>query len=198
MAWPQRAPDGLPAVETQAESRPFEYGAAPAAKFQGPLAEVPNQGKRRPAAGAPDLAEDPLPRHPSDPLIAGSELLREQWSATDALGNRERAAIYQTELFKYPRLRVVEKWSGKTGDMISRTVMVADHLLVGSRSGVGAARFEKRVAEQGFAIVEAVGESSALLFFGTGGGDPAELPRRIEALAALADVVEFAEPDYLV
>jgi len=198
MAWPQRPPDGLPAVETQPEFRPVEYGAAPAAEVQGPSAEVPNQGERSPAAGAPDLAEDPLPRHPSDPLIAGAELLREQWSAPDVLGNRERAATYQTEFFKFPRLRVVEKWSGKTGDMVSRTVMVADHLLVGPRSGINAAAFEKRVAEQGFAVVEAVGESSALLFFGTDGDDPAELPRRIDALAALADVVAFAEPDYLV
>ena len=171
---------------------------APPAEAEEPPSQNLTQAEPGPAEGAPVAANAAAPRHPSDPLISGSRVVREQWSAADALGNRERVAIYQTDLFKYPRLRVVETWSGKTGDVVSRIVMVADHLLVGPRAGIDAVALDRRLAEQGFAVVEAVGEFSMLVSFGTDADDPAELPRRMDALAALEDVVGFSEPDYLV
>lgn len=139
--------------------------------------------------------DDGLVTHPSDALLAVSRLMSQQWSEADAVGNRERAAIYQTDRFKYPLLRVVEKWSGKTGEMVSRTMMVADHLLVAPRPGMDTADFEKRILAEGFAMGGAVGESSMRVSFAARVNDTAELPQRI---AMLDEWVEYAEPDYLV
>lgn len=190
-------------TSAQVETNRPGYGALPvagvAALAETPPTQPPQAGDLTTAGSDPAAREqDLVARHPSDPLIAGATLVREQWNEADAVGNRERSAIYQTDHFKYPLLRVVEKWSGKTGGMASRIVMVADHLLVGPRAGVDVTALQQRVAGQGFAVLETVGESSILLSFSTGAEDPAELPRRIEALAALEDLVEFAEPDHLV
>lgn len=157
---------------------------------------LPTQAAKPGATGgASGAAEGRVLKHPSEPLIAGSRLVREQWSAPDVLGNRERSAIYQTNLFKYSRLRVVETWSGKTGRMDSRTVMVADHLLLVARPGVVSTDLEKRVSAKGFTIEEPVDESAMLVSFSTPANDPAELPQRI---AELGELGEYAEPDYLV
>ncbi len=141
-----------------------------------------------------EAREDP-PTHPSDPLIAGSNLIREQWSDADAVGNRGRTAIYETEIFKYPLLRVEETWSGKTGEMIHRDVMVADHLLAAPRPGVDEAEFARRVSQQGFTTVEPVGDDAMRVSFDQRTDHPAELPQRI---AALGEIAGYAEPDYLV
>ena len=108
---------------------------------------TPNQGQPRPEPTVLDADEKEYkgPTHASDPLIAGSTLVSEQWRTVDALGNRVRHAIYETDLFKYPRLRVEEQWSGKTGELVSRIVMVAGHLLVAPRSDMDAVVFEKRL-----------------------------------------------------
>lgn len=200
-----QVPDGEAQVtEARAEesssgkTKPAEYEAQSAKDFLPGQVDLTQNAEPSTSGPSPQQDEPVTSGHPSDPLIAGSTLVREQWAVADALGNRERTAIYQTDRFKYPNLRVVEKWSGKTGDMVSRLVMVADHLLVGPRAGIDAAALEKRVAEQGFVVVETIGESSMLLSFEMNAGDTAELPRRLDALAALEEVVGFAEPDYLV
>ena len=156
------------------------------------IATPPSSESPAPAAAEP-MAD--LPQHPSDPLIAGSRLVRERWTDPDAVGNRERVAIYRTEIFKYPWLRVVETWSGKTGTMDSRLVMVADHLLVEPRPGVDPEELEKRIRAEGFKPRDAVGENGMLLSFAARIDQTDELPLRI---AALEGLVEFAEPDYLV
>jgi subtilisin family serine protease len=202
-----------PAGEPQSADIPSEMNSrgndvaaetAPVADPLPPQADLAPDGglsTLRPDRDDDDATTAAAPRetgHPADPLLAGSRLVREQWSAADALGNRERTAIYQTDLFKYPMLRVVENWSGKTGGRVSRFVMVADHLLAGPRAGVDLAAMEEQVAERGFKVVEMVGDSAVLLSFSTSVDDPAELPRRIGALADLEQFIEFSEPDYLV
>ena len=147
---------------------------------------------------APDVASAIPQAHPSAGLIAASRLVSERWSQPDAVGNRGRAAIYRNDSFKYPLLRVVESWSGKTGDMASRLVMVADHLLVAPRAGVDAAGFRQRLSASGFTPGEAVGKSGLLVSFETRGDNPAELPKMADQLAALDDIVDYAEPDYVV
>lgn len=136
-----------------------------------------------------------MQRHPSEPLISGSTLVRELWTAPDALGNRQRRAVYQTDLFKHPKLRVEETWSGKTGELVSRVVMVADHLLVAARPGMDGAEFRARAEAKGFTLGEPVGDASLLVSFSTDVDDPAALPQQ---MAALSELVEYAEPDYLV
>lgn len=133
--------------------------------------------------------------HPSDPLLSASKLIREQWSEADALGNRDRTAIYHTDEFKYPLLRVEESWSGKTNELVHRHVMVADHLLVAPHTGVDAGEFGQRISAQGFTMSAPVGETAMLVSFDARADDPAELPRRI---IALGEIAEYAEPDYLV
>jgi len=194
---PQPQPAEAPAqAETGSAGNRLLPEAGAAAPAETPATQVAQfPAEPAPADGRSIPEQERVPGHPSEPLIAGSVLVREHWSAADALGNRERSAIYRTDLFKYPMLRVVEKWSGKTGDMVSRKVMVADHLLVAPRPGVDAAEFEKRISAEGFTMAGPVGESSMLVSFDTRGDDPAELPRRIDALGQL---VEYAEPDYLV
>lgn len=145
-----------------------------------------------PAAAEPMVSLLP---HPSNSLIAGSRLVRERWSDPDTVGNRERVAIYQTEIFKYSLLRVIETWSGKTGIMDSRLVMVADHLLVRPLPSVDPADFEKQIRIQGFKLRDTMGENGMLLSFGARIDQLDELPLRI---AALEGFVEYAEPDYLV
>lgn len=147
---------------------------------------------------APDVAGAGPQAHPSEALIAAARLLSERWNTPDAVGNRTRTAIYQADGFKYPMLRVEEKWSGKTGDMISRLVMVANQLLVAPRPGVNEADFSRRLAAVGFTPGERVGASGRLVSFEMDAEDPKELPRMVEQLAALNGLVEYAEPDYVV
>ena len=125
-------------------------------------------------------------------------MVSESWTTPDAVGNRTRTAIYQADGFKYPMLRVEEKWSGKTGDMVSRLVMVADHLLVAPRPGVDEADFGERLAAEGFTPGERIGENGRLASFEIDVQDPSQLPRVAERLATLDDLVEYAEPDYVV
>lgn len=197
LGWFLRTPPQAQHAEASAQvvntnGNPLLVDAKPLATAQTPSTLVATPG---PGGGASIATEDPVPMHPSDPLITGSTLVSEQWSAADVLGNRERSAIYRTDLFKYSKLRVEETWSGKTGKMVSRVVMVADHLLVGLRPGTDSEELKKRLTAEGFTLGKPVGDSSLLVAFSSGVDDSAELPQRI---AALGEFVEYAEPDYLV
>lgn len=190
-AKPQPASTRPTAVNSNGENPPSEQ---PRASQIAPTPSAPTI-TTGPANVSPAANDKDLTRHPSEDLIAGSTLINERWSSPDVLGNRERVAIYHTDLFKYPRLRVEEKWSGKTGEMASRTVMVADHLLIAPRLGVSATNFVTQIAAKGFTLDEAVDDSALLVSFNVGIDDPATLPQRI---ADLGELVEYAEPDYLV
>lgn len=163
-------------------------------------ADDPSVARRdpKPEPQSPAAAANEPAKQPSDALIDGSNLVREQWSPADAVGNRVRTAIYQTDIFKYHWLRVEEKWSGKSGVMESRMVMVANHLLAAPRAGADVVKFEERLADVGFRVAERLGETSLRISFDERIDDPAELPRRIELLAKLDGIVTYAEPDYLV
>jgi subtilisin family serine protease len=179
------APDPDPAVGAEAEVAPGEPGFTAGEQ----LARD---------AGGGDQSVDVPRGMPSDGLIAASRLVREVWSGTDAVGNRERSAIYRCDSFKYPMLRVIEQWPGKTGTPGSRIVMVADHLLVAPASGVSQEGLVRRAAEAGLELREMIDESRVLLSFHGEVDDPEELPRRIRDLEALEGWVEYAEPDFVV
>lgn len=132
----------------------------------------------------------PIHLSPAPNLSASSGSAQTKWATL-----KGSPSIDRSEIFKYPWLRVVEEWSGKTGTMDSRFVMVADHLLVEPRPGVERADFEKRIRAAGFTPGDMVGENGMLVSFDTRVDEPEELPLRIIVLEGL---VEYAEPDYLV
>lgn len=139
-----------------------------------------------------------MPRHPSDALLEVSQLANEKWSDPDAAGNRERVAIYRTEHFKYPWLRVVEKWSGKSGEMDSRQMMVADHLMLSPRAGQSLDALEQMLGGSGLTVRGRHAGRYLLAAFERGVENPDELPRQLAALEAFAGELDSAEPDYLV
>lgn len=196
--------DDPSATGTQTTEGPFHY------------AVVPHPGDDRSGAsssfarGADDpkppvsgtrSAVEPVPTssgHPSDALLATAELVRERWSDPDVVGNFNRTAVYRSSAFKHEWLRLTEQWSGKTGLMLSRVVMVADHVLLAPSGDVEDALLEERLALAGFQVRQRQSGRLLLVSFANGIDDPAELPRQIVQLEDWEDLVQFAEPDYLV
>lgn len=76
--------------------------------------------------------------------------------------------------------------------------MVADHVLLATRHDVAPELLDKRLAGAGFEVRDRQPGSFVLAAFARSIEDPDELPRRIESLAMLEDLVEYAEPDHLV
>lgn len=130
--------------------------------------------------------------------MAAAHLIQERWSASDPLGNRERTAIIRNEAFKYPLLRVVERWSGKTGNLTSRVVMVADHVMITPKTGSNPADLERRLATEGFTIRAIEPGGFLLAAFADQPDAIGQLTAKIAKVAAWRDLVAFAEPDHLV
>lgn len=152
-----------------------------------------------PQASAQPTLTAPAPRvRPSDALMAAARVAVERWSQPDPRGDRERVAILHADHFKYPLVRVVERWSGKNGRLVSRIAMVADHVLIAPKVGSDPKMLEERLAAAGFAVRGREPGSFVLVSFADQTTDPDELPRRVEALGAWQDMLEFAEPDHLV
>jgi subtilisin family serine protease len=193
--WPARDADDVrpPTVAGVAEPVANNPVAAPASAANAGGAVVP-QASAQPAltTGAPARV------HPSAALIAASRVATERWSQPDPMGNRERVAILHADDFKYPLVRVVERWSGKTGQLVSRIAMVADHVLIAPKAGSDPKMLESRLAAAGFAVREREAGSFVLVSFADATTDPEELPRRVAALGAWRELLDFAEPDHLV
>ncbi len=136
--------------------------------------------------------------HPSDALLATAQLVREQWSEPDAVGNQNRTATFRSSEFDYEWLRLTERWSGKTGRMLSRVVMVGDHVLVAPSNDAADALLEARLTAAGFTVRDRHSGGFLLVSFADAIDDPTELPRQIARLEEWDDLIQVAEPDYLV
>jgi hypothetical protein len=114
-------------------------------------AAAEKQLEQQPAA--PSTHTAPVtPIHPSAALMAASSVVSERWGVPDALGNREHIAILKTSGFKFPWVRIVEPWSGKTGQLVSRVAMVADQVMLVPKPGIDPAVLDQALTESGFTI----------------------------------------------
>ncbi len=143
-------------------------------------------------------AEESVETRASDRLIDAAQIISEHWDAADAAGNRTRTAVLHAADFKYPSLRTQETWSAKTETVTSRVAMVADHVMLVPKPGADPAALETFLAEAGFSIRWSESGSFLLAAFTDNIEQADQLPAKIAALAAREDLVEFAEPDYLV
>lgn len=114
------------------------------------------------------------------------------------MGNRERIAILRTGDFKYPRIRITENWSGKTGQLVSRSVMVADHVLLVPKPGADVAVLEQLLLQAGFSVRERLPGNFLLTAFGEDFTGVDQLPAKIATLNSWHHLVASAEPDYLI
>ena len=119
----------------------------------GNQADNPAIGGRamRNTAPSPDESKPAYEAIPGDTLLKESRLLSERWR-DDVSGCRERTAIIRADSFKHPLLRVVERWSRDGNKMISRNVMVADHIMLAPSGAADQPRLEKLLADAGFTI----------------------------------------------
>jgi subtilisin family serine protease len=187
------------------DAAPYESGTdEPTETAKVPETDVSSALDRIARAGTGSTAPDEIrqapavDRTPSDAALEGSALVSESWTHPDAVGNRERIAIIRNEQAKYPLLRVVERWSGKTGRLVGRTVSVADHVLLAPKPGIGEPELEERLAKHGFSIRDREPGSFLLAEFGDGVHDTGTLPAKIREIGDWSDLVAFSEPDYLV
>jgi subtilisin family serine protease len=138
------------------------------------------------------------PARPSDVLVAASKVVSEHWGVADAVGNRERIAILRTTDFKFPWVRTVESWSGKTGKIVSRVAMVADHVMLVPKPDADPAVLKQLLIGAGFSIREREAGSFLLAAFSDGFTQVDQLPSKIATLKSWENLVDTAEPDYLV
>ncbi|MDP3850440.1 MAG: S8 family serine peptidase [Luteolibacter sp.] len=135
---------------------------------------------------------------PSDVLVAASKVVSEHWGVADAVGNRERIAILRTTDFKFPWVRTVESWSGKTGKIVSRVAMVADQVMLVPKPDADPAVLEQLLTGAGFSIREREAGSFLLAAFSDGFTQVDQLQAKIATLKSWGHLVDTAEPDYLV
>lgn len=138
------------------------------------------------------------PVRPFDVLVTASKVVSEHWGVPDAVGNRERIAILRTNDFKFPWVRTVENWSGKTGKIVSRVAMVADHVMLVPQPDADPAALEQLLTGAGFSIRERESGSFLLAAFSDGFTQVDQLSAKIATLKSWGHLVETAEPDYLV
>lgn len=144
--------------------------------------------------GKPAVSKDGLP------LEISAGRLREQIrSASDADGSFRQVSVYETT-FKYPLLRVEQRLQPtSTGqeNVISQTVMVADHLLVRALPGLNAAQLSQRLAAitQG---VRPLRQSSDLYIVKLRDASARGFDIAVGQLSKSKDVLAYAEPDYVV
>ena len=115
-----------------------------------------------------DAAPIPMESDPKQRIFPGHQLITREDSAPDSEGVVTRIELIQTK-FKYPLIRVVEKWQKdpKTGKLIivDQLMMVADHLLVQKTDGMSDAAFRDLIRSTGAGIRREGGEGPYLISF---------------------------------
>jgi hypothetical protein len=138
-----------------------------------------------------------------EPRFLSGQALHEFWESRG--GNPIRVRIFRTA-FKYPLLRVEELLPARPAAKSaspSRTVSVADHVLVKLRSELSRDRAGRLAAAcsrwscsvRPLGIPSATG-SWAIIRFETAVAD--SQPEILRVLRGLGEIVELAEPDYVV
>jgi len=155
-----------------------------------------------PPAAAPSIpytpSMPPIPPSTGRPEFAG-ELIDQRVAPADTPGRQRRVRLVRTD-FHYPILRVEEEieLDPRTGAVrvLSQNGMVGDHLLVKRAEGVSETEFEERLAELGYPIRRAL-RMAGVYQVEIPGASVDDLPRAIQTLTALKDLVAYAEPDHI-
>jgi len=113
----------------------------------------------------------------------------------------ERKKIVRMEDFKYPLVLVVETYEidPKTGKskLVKTVKMVADHLVLKVKDGITQEQIDKLVSKYN-AKIRGYKELSQTYIISFEGSDIEALENKIEGFKSERNVVQSAEPDYLV
>jgi len=150
-----------------------------------------------PAPGAPI---EPQKQHIREtPKQAAPEtILATQWLDPEGKPDRRRITVARTE-FKYPLIRRMEAVSGNGDDAVVKrlSASVADHVIVKLVPGTGEKALTERLSSAGMKLRD-MRENGLALVEVESPLSPDAQSAAIERLDAIRDVIEFAEPDYLI
>ncbi len=131
--------------------------------------------------------------------VKKGRLIEQRESAMTANGQKRRATVYETT-FKHPFLRVEEIMvrDAATGNekTLSRSVMVADHVLVRLQNGAQEAQLVAHVASLGLSIRRHL-PNSALYLIAFPNHSVAEFDRVMTAFEKTPGPAAYAEPDFI-
>ena len=154
-----------------------------------PLTVIPNNV----TSGSP-LMGNGLPAE-----VRKGRILEQRESVASAIGQKRRATVYETT-FKYPFLRVEEMLGrdAATGkeQTLTRSVMVADHVLVRLQNGAQEAQLLSHVASLGLSIRRHL-PNSALYLIAFPNHSVAEFDRVMTAFEQSPGPTVYAEPDFI-
>ncbi|GEM_PF-3230861 len=208
------SPESTRSPREVVEQAPVQEAVAPAEAFRAAraLKSVAAQPKRLPDGSyeAPVLQarvmteEEPISEEgPQGLRYAELPQRGERYEWSEADGSVRQLRLVEKAGSKYPLLRVEEHFSAPPGTeearLLSRTVMVADHVMVKRKAGVSQADLQAEAEQQGGTLLRWIGAGQvALLRF-----DQAEkttvdtVYHALLASERLASV-SLAEPDYVV
>jgi subtilisin family serine protease len=190
--------------------RPQATAAAPQPAAPAPAiaaAATPNIPAPAPALSQPQNANPTPPlikvqntAIPQMPGVQPDGVTLATVTRPSAQGVAETVRIVRKDGEKYPLIRVVEQKGKGEGAKTRRTAMVADHVMVRLQPGVTAEKVGAAIPQvPGLAVRDIVGKQGhALLTFSNANTDPDALTKTITALTARKDLVQYAEPDYVV
>lgn len=203
IAFFMRQPDPMGSSPSAESIQPSESVAQPAvAAVESALGEIASPAKGAPSSGLlPDAsAQKPVApsMEPGWKQFANAEVVESREGQPDANGLVERIRVVKTDM-KYPNVRIVEKVraSDPTGEPVSFTAAVADHMLVRVHDGLTEEKVATIAGQHGFSVrKKMLAPDTYLIAFGDVSIDA--LPQAMEAFNAEANAVQYAEPDMLV
>lgn len=188
--------------DNQAERKENQHSGQPSSGL-GPQtsAGVMNNASQGSSPAATQTVSDSAPSFSvEDNLYTNARVIASKESVPDKQGRIRRVKLVETD-FKYPFVRVEEivEADPATGieKVLRREAMVGDHIIVKLQPGVTAEQLEALNKKHGAKIRKKMhSEGTYLLAF----PDPRldTVPERVAAYSRESDLINYAEPDYIV
>lgn len=129
----------------------------------------------------------------------GQQLLKVKESPPDSQGKRKRETLFRTK-FKYPLIRVEETIikNPSTGaeEITNRKSMVADHLIIKLKDGVGEDALQSLNSKYNAKILKkSLAPNTYIVQFQS--VEPDTLPEMMKKYQAEVSTISYAEPDYI-
>ena len=143
---------------------------------------------------------DSTTRISKERVIAATEVIASRETPGTEIDEYKRVRI-ETRDFKYPLIRVEETVhrdpSSGAESILSKTEMVADHLMIKIKPGVDQTRLDA-LAQQHGAHIRRTLRAPGLYLVAFDGANLDALPEQLDTFSEAAQAIAYAEPDYLV
>jgi hypothetical protein len=186
-------------------------GCEPAPEASSPVEVKPAAAPSVPVQPPAESPPPPLPiphrkPEPPQPLIAVEDRFvdgqiiatRESPPATQPRVKWETARLMQVPDFKYPTLRVVERWQvdGGKAVRVQQSAMVADHVMVKLTPGTRIDEVLRRFSDERL-TVRKHSPASGIYLLAVDEPSLDTVPTLLATLNRARDAVRFAEPDWI-